>query len=527
MTCRPPRLHLGLTESVCPVCLKTIPAERIAEGDTVLLAKSCPEHGSFAVPVWRGLDSWVTWGSAARAFARPVATATEVEHGCPQDCGLCPEHRQQSCCVLLEVTSRCNIACPLCFASAETHGADATLAEIDGWLETLAQGGRNVHVQLSGGEPTMRDDLPEIVARIRAAGFDFVQLNSNGIRIAREPAYLDRLAKAGLDCVFLQFDGVDDGVYERLRGAKLMRLKEQAIANCGAAGIGCVLVPTVVPGVNDADIGAILDFAVAHMPAVRAVHFQPVSWFGRYPDANAELPRITLPEIIAALIAHEGGTIAWNDFHPGSAENPYCSFSGRFRVDDDGRLQPQAAAQSCCGTPIEAVAVPASAPSTTGCCGGTAAKAPAAPVAAPASACCGTSRPKSDAAGPNAAQPAIVSSEIASPDVARARRYVAGQWRRPASTTEPATPGLDAFDRFLATQDRILGLSGMAFQDAWTLDLDRLRQCHIHVVSPDRRVVPFCAWNLTAIDGRPMHRPQHGQQPQPAASVAAADKAGL
>ena len=111
--------------------------------------------------------------------------------------------------MLLEVTSRCDLACPVCYASASRNGVDASLAEIDGWLDTLAEAGGRVHIQFSGGEPTTRDDLPEIVARVRARGFEFVQLNTNGVRIAREPAYLAALAEAGLDCVFLQFDGVD------------------------------------------------------------------------------------------------------------------------------------------------------------------------------------------------------------------------------------------------------------------------------------------------------------------------------
>lgn len=461
MTCCENRLHLGATESVCPVCLATIPAERYAEGDTVYLKKTCPEHGTVATPVWRGLDSYLRWGQAARAYSHPQVCATEVQHGCPHDCGLCPDHRQQSCCVLLEITSRCDLACPVCFASASRQGADASLAEIDGWLDTLAEAGGHVHIQLSGGEPTVRDDLPEIVALIRARGFDFVQLNTNGVRIAREPAYLAALAKAGLDCVFLQFDGVSDDVYRALRGAKLMELKRRAIRNCGKAGIGVVLVPTLVPGVNVDQIGAMVEFAKAEMPTVRAVHFQPVSYFGRclaVPDAAS---RITLPEVMEALIAHSGGTIRLDDFRAGSAENPYCSFNGRFVIDGEGRLQ--AAAETpvaCCGVPAKDEPAP--------------------------SCCCGSARP--------------------SPEVARERRYVAGQWVHPGSSGEAA--GLDAFDAFLARRTHTLGLSGMAFQDAWTLDVERLRQCHIHVVAPDRRIIPFCAYNLTGRDGRSLYRPQ-------------------
>ena len=458
MTCCARRISLGVTESVCPTCLATVPAERYAEGDAVYLKKTCPEHGETRAPIWRGLESYFRWGASPRAYSRPTVCATAMARGCPNDCGLCPDHRQQSCCVLFEVTQRCDLACPVCYASASRHGADASRAEIEGWLDALAESGGRVHIQLSGGEPTVRDDLPEIVALIRARGFDFAQLNTNGVRIAREPAYLAALVEAGLDCVFLQFDGVSDAVHQRLRGAKLMRLKTQAVRNCGEAGIGVVLTPTLVPGVNLGEIGAIVDFAIAEMPAVRAAHFQPVSYFGRCLGPPDDASRVTLPEVMQALIAYAGGTIRLEDFRPGSAENPYCSFSGRFRVDDSGRLLPAAEERaSCCGVPVE-----------------------------PRAACCGSTQP--------------------SLEVARERRYVAGQWT--SAERQGATgAGLEAFDAFLASRARTLGLSGMAFQDAWTLDLERLRQCHIHVAASDRRVIPFCAYNLTSADGRSLYRP--------------------
>lgn len=453
------RLLLGETKSVCPVCLKCLPARRVADGDTVFLEKSCPEHGKFVVPLWRGLASYRRWGQGPRNFASPTVSTTPVVRGCPHDCGLCPDHRQQSCCVLLEVTSRCNLECPICFASAGRMGRDATEAEISGWLDTLEAAGGHVHIQLSGGEPTLRDDLPEIVRLIHARGFGFVQVNTNGIRLAREPDYLAALVEAGLDCVFLQFDGATDDVHRALRGAKLQRLKELAIDGCSRVGVGVVLVPTVMAGINAGRIGEIVTFAKEHLPTVRAVHFQPISYFGRAP---APVERITLPEIIEALVACEDGAIRFDDFAPGSAENPYCSFSGRFRLGVDGRLHPQRnAVTSCCGTSV-------SIPATKSCC---------------------------DTAGP-------------SPDIDRARRYVAGQWRSAGAgdLAGQPSPGLEAFDAFLAAREQTLGLSGMAFQDAWTLDLDRLRQCHIHIAASAGRLIPFCAFNLTAIDGHALYR---------------------
>jgi uncharacterized radical SAM superfamily Fe-S cluster-containing enzyme len=478
------------TESVCPVCLRTIPAERRIVGDTVELVKTCPDHGGFTTPVWRGVESWRAWGGRRGVRVSPTVTARPVEQGCPHDCGLCPDHAQQSCCVLIEVTSRCDLACPVCYAGAGRHGRDLDIAEIEARLDTLAALRTPVNVQLSGGEPTMRDDLPEIVRRVRARGHDFVQLNTNGIRLATDPDHLAALVDAGLDCVFLQFDGLDDAVHRRLRGAPLAQSKEAAIAACGRAGVGVVLVPTVVAGVNDRAIGAIVDFAVAHMPTVRAVHFQPMSQFGRCGGIAGDEARITLPEIVTALVEHSQGRLSFDDFRPGSAENPWCSFSGRFLVDRSGRLVARRPETSgCCSPPIERAEPKSS------CC------APSAVPPVRVSACCGT------AAAP---EPVRVSSSCcgtpavgASADVARARRYVAGQWSLPE---EPGDGPLDGFEAVLEARARTLGLSAMAFQDAFTLDLDRLRSCHVHVVESGGRLIPFCAYNLTDTSGRALHR---------------------
>jgi uncharacterized radical SAM superfamily Fe-S cluster-containing enzyme len=443
--------RIGDTESVCPICLMRLPAQRIVEGDDVLLVKHCPEHGEFKAVVWRGLESYRRWGERGSRAAPPPVCETPATRGCPYDCGLCPEHRQHSCCVLLEVTRRCNLRCPVCFASAVASDDDPSLGEIDGWLHLLREHASPVNIQLSGGEPTVRDDLPEIVRRVRAKGFDNVQVNANGVRLAKEPDYASRLADAGLDCVFLQFDGVSDEVHRRIRGARLAATKQAAVDHCAQAGLGVVLVPTLVPGINVGEIGAIIDFARRRVPTVRAVHFQPVSYFGRYPAAPADADRITLPEVMREIERQTGGMARMSDFSPGSAENAYCSFSGKFEVARDGRLK---AAASCCGS------------------------------------ACGCGAPPSGE------------------DAQRARRVVALQWAGPAKdgAADPASGNVASFDAFLASRGHSFSISGMAFQDAWTLDLERLRECFIHVVSPDRRVVPFCAYNLTAMSGASLYR---------------------
>lgn len=453
---------LADTESVCPVCLRTLPAHRVLERDDIYLVKSCPEHGEFKTIAWRGLDSYRRWQARGSRAATPPVTETAVKHGCPHDCGLCPDHRQHSCCVLLEVTQRCNLKCPVCFAGAGGDTADPSLAEIDGWLDRLRAHASQVNIQLSGGEPTVRDDLPAIVRRIRSRGFNFVQINTNGIRLAKEDGYARALADAGLDCAFLQFDGVCDESYQTIRGARLLAIKRQAITHCAAAGLAVVLVPTLVPGVNVGEIGAIIDFALARLPAVRAVHFQPISYFGRYPVAPADDQRITLPEVMREIERQTAGRVCVADFAPGSAENVFCSFVGKFELDGGGRVRSTRQATDRCGE------------TAPGGCG------------------CGCGKPAEDENGP------------------RSRRVVAGQWaartRQPPAAEMPPGIGVASFDAFLAARGHPLSISGMAFQDAWTLDLERLRECFIHVVSPDRRIVPFCAYNLTSLSGESLYR---------------------
>ena len=464
---------LGSTESVCPVCLRRIAAERIAEDDAVFLCKSCPEHGVFKTVIWRGLSTYQAWGGASRAASRPPVCGTAVARGCPYDCGLCPDHRQHTCCVVLDVTERCNLSCPICFASAgSAPKPDPSVAEIETWCRALLASGGPFNIHLSGGEPTVRNDLPEIVRRIRALGFDYIQLNTNGVRLALEKEYAGELKDAGLTCVFLQFDGISEDVFERIRGRRLLETKFAAIQNCGTQELGVVLVPTLIPGVNTRQIGDLLHAAISLAPAVRAVHFQPVSYFGRYPAAPQNADRITIPEVIQLIEEQTAGQLAAANFYPASGENPYCSFHGKFWLRPDGRVVPAArpAVVSCCGT---------------------------APDSNPAS--------------------SFVQLETGNPaqgeGARRAQRFVAQHWAYPASGPSVCSEAIESIDvasmdAFLAEEKHSFCISGMAFQDAWNLDLERLRECFLHVLSPEQKLVPLCAYNLTGADGKTLYRPQ-------------------
>jgi len=450
------------TASLCPVCLARLDARRVSRGTAVYLEKSCPHHGFFSSRIWDGEPAFSSW-QRPKIPTRPPHCRQAVDKGCPFDCGLCPDHRQRSCTIILEVTQRCNLACSVCYADAgRREGADPPLDAIARWYAAARRAGTGSNIQLSGGEPTLRDDLPQIVAMGREAGFGFIQINTNGIRLARDPDYLGELEAAGLASVFLQFDGTDDAVYRTLRGRDLLGTKLAAIAACGQHQIGVVLVPTLVPGVNDREVGAILRLAVAHSPVVRAVHFQPVSYFGRFPHPPADQDRISLPALMRRIETQSEGVFKTAQFSPPGCENALCSFSGNFMVMPDRSVRAVGGAWSgsCCPQPIEAGI---GAAHTIGCV----------------------------ARQWSAPQPCACSSGPTLSD--------------PDEAVDGGALDLDAF--LQRSQTHMLTVSAMAFQDVWNLDLERVRDCCIHVMAPDTRLVPFCLYNLTSCHGRELYRP--------------------
>lgn len=310
------------TRSVCPVCLAPVPANIEPRDGGLFMVKDCPAHGHFETVIWRGNVDYGKWLGGV-----PALREGEGER-CPRDCGLCQEHKRGTCCTVLELTSRCNLHCSYCFAGAG-GGEDRPLDGIKRDLKALTVPGQTL-VQLSGGEPTVRGDLPEIVRFARECGCKYIQLNSNGIRLAEDDDYVRTLAEAGLSFVFMQFDGLHDDIYRRIRGRALWKEKLQAIINCSRHNLGVVLVVTVVPGVNDQDLGKILRFGLDMSPSVRGVHFQPVTYLGRSPAAPNDGRRMTLDELVAAIERQTNGLIHAENLAPSRCDHPLCGFHGDF-----------------------------------------------------------------------------------------------------------------------------------------------------------------------------------------------------
>jgi uncharacterized radical SAM superfamily Fe-S cluster-containing enzyme len=230
---------------------------------------------------------------------------------------LCSGHKQKTCTAVIEVAHRCDLRCPICFAASGTDAdSDPSLNEIAQILEMLRDRSDHCPVQFSGGEPALRNDLPQIVALAKKLGFDPIQINTNGIRLAQDAAFGQELADAGITVIYLQFDGLTDTVYRHIRGADLLSLKLKAIERCAELKIGVILVPTLVKNVNDSQIGEIIQFAKKWIPIVKGVHFQPMTFLGRYPASLRNEDRLLISDILAAIEDQTGGEIRVENLVP-------------------------------------------------------------------------------------------------------------------------------------------------------------------------------------------------------------------
>ncbi len=452
----------ALTESLCPHCLCRTSARRITENNSVFLLKSCPTHGSLdKVILWKNSPySYIEWDRQTDKSIHntPYAASSHVSE-CPFDCGICPDHKQGTCTAIIEVTHRCNLHCPVCFASSEKASSpNPTREQVDRMLQSLLDRSGPCPVQFSGGEPTLRDDLPELITLARKKGFDPVQINTNGIRLAQDTDYGRALKDAGATVVFLQFDGLTEKVQIRIRGTDLLQSKMKAIERCAELKLGVILVPTLLRGVNDNQIGAIIHFARKRIPVVKGVHFQPMTYLGRYPETPLNINRLLIPDILNAIEVQTRGELKVDNFIPPGCEEPHCSFSALAVLGADGRLIPT--------THFDSVQSSAQ--------------------------CCGEEHAR------------------------RSMDYVRSRWKYRESKLTVLGPGLpsESFctggtdpqeDLFERIQSHSLCISGMAFQDAWNIDLERLRRCCVHVVRPNGDLVPFCAYYMTGSRGQRLY----------------------
>ncbi|MEM2904419.1 MAG: radical SAM protein [Candidatus Bathyarchaeia archaeon] len=311
------------TVSLCPDCLERLPAVVFARGGKVWIRKDCPKHGSFEDIYWGSYDQYLRAGRYAYDGRRQLTLQVDKERPeCPMDCGLCRLHMGHTALANIVVTNRCDLSCWYCFFYAQKAGYvyEPTLEQIRGMVRIL-RAERPVPcnaVQLTGGEPTLRDDLIEIIRICKEEGLDHVQLNTDGVRLATQPDLARQVREAGVNTVYLSFDGLTAET-----NPKNSREAYKAIDNCRQAGLGIVLVPTVIRTVNDRECWNILQYAFRNLDVVRGVNYQPVSLVGRMPRSERERFRITIPDVLEALERDSGGQVTCEDFFPVPASIPF------------------------------------------------------------------------------------------------------------------------------------------------------------------------------------------------------------
>jgi len=303
------------TRSLCPICHLAIDAEVVESDEKIWLNSSCPDHGNFHNLYWSDpalYHRFERYDAVGTGVANPQNVA--LPDTCPSACGLCSNHHSQTLLANIDLTNRCNLDCDFCFANARACGYvyepdfDTVV-----WMMKVLRDEKPVPapaVQFSGGEPTMREDLVEIIKKAKEMGFPQVQIASNGVRIAQEPGYAQKLKDSGLNTVYLHFDGVTP------KTNPLLKIHEKAIENLRAVRLGTVLVPTIIRGRNDNEVGDIIRFAVKNISVIRGVNFQPIAFTGAATDDDVRNLRITIPDLLADIEEQMQGILKKDDFYP-------------------------------------------------------------------------------------------------------------------------------------------------------------------------------------------------------------------
>lgn len=294
-----PYTYYDFTISLCPVCLKRVDAKIVFEGKNVFMLKNCTEHGFQKVLIATDSDYYKNIRNYNKPSEMPLKFNTSTHYGCPYDCGLCVDHEQHGCLTIVEITDRCNLTCPTCYAMSSPHyGRHRTVEEVERMLDAVvANEGEPDVVQISGGEPTIHPDFFAILDIAKTKPIKHLMVNTNGIRIAKDFDFAMRLAEYQPDFeIYLQFDSFKPAALQQLRGKDLTDVRQKALEHLNKLNLSTTLVVTLQKGVNDDEIGEIIDFALKQ-PCVRGVTFQPTQQAGRLDHFDPATDRLTLTDV--------------------------------------------------------------------------------------------------------------------------------------------------------------------------------------------------------------------------------------
>jgi uncharacterized radical SAM superfamily Fe-S cluster-containing enzyme len=469
-------MFIKRTKSLCPTCNTVISADIVEEEGKIWLKRTCREHGAFRNIYWSDPRMY-------HQFERYDAVGTGVSNprnivpddSCPASCGLCDHHHSQTLLANIDLTNRCNLDCDFCFANARACGFEyePSFDDVVRMMDLL-RSEKPVPapaVQFSGGEPTMREDLVEIIQKAKEMGFPQVQIATNGVRIAQDPEFARKLKDSGLNTVYLHFDGVSP------KTNPFLKMHKKAIENLENVGLGCVLVPTVIRGKNDGELGAIIRFAADHISVVRGVNFQPVAFTGAASDDDIKKSRITIPDVLAGIETQTQGIIKKDDFYPVPCVLPFSDLAEAYT----GKPQVRFTAHQHCGAAtyvfitkegmvtvnrmvdvdslFEAIEKMADALKK----GGT------------------INKYKALIEGVKNLHDSVKKGD---------QSNTAEFWKLIGKTLIGQN-----FDALREFHWNALFIGTMHFMDRYNYDLERVQRCCIHYATPDGRLIPFCTYN--------------------------------
>lgn len=473
---------LGLTQSLCPSCHRVVPAKIIDRGGRVYFQKRCPEHGVREDFICSDVGYYDRLEYAVPGKI-PAGFGSFPKRGCPYDCGLCTEHEQHTCIGLVELTSSCNLRCPMCYASSAPGGTHESLEDVKRAIDRLvATEGQAEILQLSGGEPTLHPEFEAILAYAHERDVQHVMLNTNGLRFARDARLVEHVARyARRFEVYFQLDGLDAQVTRSLRAADILREKLEALDRLAEHGVRVTLVATLQPGVNDDQLGRLIEFAIER-PNIGGVSFQPATYSGRSELPETLEKRITFPDVVKGIAAQTRGLFRESDFMPLPCAHPNChTLSYAYRDGRrvypllrfiDARKHKDLLANGIAFDRPRAKQLITDYLRAEGCAEG-------------------------DCASPE--------SWLAS---ALGKRLRGGADSSDAGTTSAAL--YDFFSSALAetlSPERMFRIAITSFLDVYNFDLRRVMKCCTHHVLPSGHVIPFCAYNV-------LYRPGHAPLPE-------------
>jgi uncharacterized radical SAM superfamily Fe-S cluster-containing enzyme len=464
------------TRSLCPVCNSVLHADIVERDGQIWLVKTCEEHGTFQNLYWSDAEMYRrfdAYEAIGRGIENPQNHASADE--CPFACGLCNNHKSGTLLTNIDVTNRCNLNCDFCFANARACGYiyEPTFDEIVAMME-LARAERPVPppaVQFSGGEPTLRDDLPEIVKTAKEMGFSQVQIATNGIELANNIDLVSDLKDAGLSTVYLHFDGVT------AETNPFLRMSQKALENCSEMGMGVVLVPTIINGRNDHEVGDIIRYAADHIDVVRGVNFQPVAFTGAASEDDVLKERITIPDLAERIEQQTDGRLKKDYFYPIPCVMPISELVETYT----GKPQIRFTTHQHCGAATYAFVTDDGLMAI---------------------------NKMLDVDEFFRATRQMSENLEKGGSINKYRTLIEGVRNMHFSVKKGETGNTGQFWKMLgqtlinhdfqALKDfhwNALFIGAMHFMDCYNYDLDRVQRCCIHYATPDGRLIPFCTYN--------------------------------